>query len=393
MPLPHALRVGAAFLAAGALTACSDTTGPGFAVTLVGRVSQQTVTENPDGPILRCDVELDAIATGDGHATWQSGVFRWYLGVDRTAPIDSQPVSSDDVRANWGSPTLRAGRTSSPWFFQAGVPFEVEIALSYTVDGATRSDTATTRVACGAVPPAAGVARPTVTDVRITPATGDLEPGDSVTVTYTASSALGLWTTAVAISGPFDARQTFTEQQQKSRVRTATFPVPPGARPGARLTVAVIAEDAVSQFGAERVNLPVTFVDRTPPVLTSVTIGSGAGYWYTQFAVGDPITMWAAATDDNGLAWLVYEIGAPANIRDSVAISGAPLSSNRFAQVTAKPEWVGAPIVSAYVRDLAGNVSNTIRTAPDAVRIYPVVARETSPVVQLSDDQFTCPKP
>jgi len=389
MPLPHVLlRVGAAFLVAAAVAACSDTTGPGFAITLDGRVSNQTFTEESGRPVIRCEVELEAVATGDGHATWQSGVFRWYMGVDRTAPIDSQIVSKDEVHTTWGSSVIGAGRARSKWQFWADAPFEVEIALRYTVDGAARTDTATKRLACGAVPPAAGVARPTVTDVRITPATGDLEPGDTVTVTYTAASTIGLWTTTVVISGPFDARQSFSEQQLKSRVRTVTIPVPPGARHGAALTVAVIAEDAASQYGAERVNLPVTFVDRTAPVLTSVMIAHENLNSWSQFAVGDFMRLWAAATDDNGLAWFVYEIGAPANVRDSIAIPGGLLSANPLASVKTKAEWIGSPIVSAYVRDLAGNVSNIIRSAFEAVRIYPVVTRETSPVVQLPGDVF-----
>jgi hypothetical protein len=157
--------------------------------------------------------------------------------------------------------------------------------------------------------------------------------------------------------------------------------VPAGSRHGAAITVTVRAVDIALRSATSTPTTQLTFVDRAPPFLASVAtierfnrpLARGlAG----QYAVGDGMTLVVSASDDNALGWVVYELGPPASFRDSVALSGRSFIDRQLT-ITIRPEWVGAPVMSVYVRDGVGLVSRTLRSEPDSLRFYPLVQRPT----------------
>jgi hypothetical protein len=69
-------------------------------------------------------------------------------------------------------------------------------------------------------------------------------------------------------------------------------------------------------------------------------------------------TLSVQAADSDGLAWVGWELGPPANVRDSVAASGA--SDSVGFPVTVPSSFVGAPLtVKAFLRTSAGTLHDT----------------------------------
>jgi hypothetical protein len=208
------------------------------------------------------------------------------------------------------------------------------------------------------------------------------EVGDTVAIRYTATSTAGVWRSAVALAGAFEQQQVFSERGSSSVQRTAKFVVPAGARLDEPLHISVYAEDVGLQVAARHLPAAARIVDVTPPTLTSMTVYSGSWIDRRQAAVGDEIRLVAAARDDHALTWLVYELGAPANVRDSVPLAAGGASSDTWTAIlTAKPEWLGAFPLSAYVRDAAGHRSEVLDAGE--LRVYPVVERATSGVLDV----------
>jgi hypothetical protein len=352
---------------------------------VVGSPSE-TVTESSNGVSLTCDVTLRATATGHGIAAWRDGVMRFYAGPSRLFIEDSLPLSAADVRSVWGESITAGASPESRWRFSASLPFEIEMEFRLVGQSADQvPDPAKTRFACGPKPAALGTAPPTVTELTVSPS-GDLQPGDGFDVTYTATSPYALWSTALTISGPFTARRDLAERGVTSATHTVHFTVPAGAKLDMPITVAVASIDPGNRLGERTVVTSGRVVDRTPPVILGARfLGRGSPRLAGQFAVGDVATVGVTATDNNALEWLVWELGAPANMRDSVRAPIAGTSFPFYAEIRVRPEWVGSPVLSVYVRDAAGLKSQVLVSPPDSVRFYPLVSRPvTTPAVATS---------
>jgi hypothetical protein len=81
------------------------------------------------------------------------------------------------------------------------------------------------------------------------------------------------------------------------------------------------------------------------------------------------------AADNRELAWLGYEIGPPALIRDSVAVSGDTARLSR--DLIVLPAWRGRSGVTAFARDLWGTLA---QTQLDTITVVAAVRR---PLVTL----------
>lgn len=358
---------------------CRDSSAPrpSLAISLTNSTPYHDETETANGLTMSCSVTLTAIATGTGTATWQDGVVRYYLGDSRTVPVDSQTFTIADVRSAWGTTITQNERPQSNWSFTASVPFDVELELRYATEGSAAIAATKVRFACGPRAPSGTYAVPVVRQLDVTPTTGELQAGGGIDVTYVATSDYPLWSTTVVASGPFLLRRTVAENGATSVTRTVHFDVPGGAVKNTPIGITVTAEDGALQEGRRSVQTQTVVVDRTPPVLSSV-LNVAASTFAGQFAVGDSLRLMVTASDNDQVDWLVWELGAPANVRDSLPAPPRTTATTWNVALPVKPEWVGAPIMSLYVRDAAGLRSNVVSSVQDSVRFFPLVTHPTS---------------
>jgi len=90
-------------------------------------------------------------------------------------------------------------------------------------------------------------------------------------------------------------------------------------------------------------------VDYTAPQVQAAVAPSGA-----VFIPGDTFEISVTGTDETALAWIGYELGSPAAIRDSVQASGS--AAQHTFRLVLRAEWTEIPMtVSAYAHDAAGN--------------------------------------
>ena len=366
------------------LLGCRDSTGPrgqlNVALAVIGAPKVQ-VSPVPGNTRIVCDVAIGATITGPGIVVWREGVLRYFVGVDRTTVQDTVPIAAADVQQGWTPSTAGSLHPELDLRFTASVPFEAELELHYAGDPAGGTGTAKTRFACGPVPPTAGVAAPTISNVVVTPSTGDIQSGETFTVSYTATSPYALWSTAVRITGPYTTTLTTAEDPTTTATRTVRFVVPPGAQIGVPLGVNVIVQDAGMQQSAQYVQTQTVIGDRTPPSIYDARL-VGQFTLAGQVAVGDPLQVTVGGSDNNALSWLVWELSGSSTFRDSIPISG----SNGYWSLSpiARAEWVGTPTLSLYVRDGVGLKSTVMSSPANGLRIYPSVQYPTTPAVPFT---------
>jgi hypothetical protein len=366
-----------------AIACRGDVTGvqppPLDVVTAIISGPTSSIATTADGVMIECIVGLSVTPKGTGTGKWVDGVMRFYAGTNRSAPIDSVPMSKVEVDEAWGN-EIRAGSASNAdWRFSAPLPFEVEIEFRFMADGSSSTSTTKKRFACGPLPPPGAVAPPAVTQFTVAPTTGELQRGDALEITYAANSSWGLWETTIEISGPFTMKQAVAENGASSASRTVRLQVPPGAVRGVPIAVSIRTLDAGYQQGTRSVLTQTVVVDNIAPSIEMAMLPGGSyNALAGQFAVGDGVQLYVSAADNDILSWLVWELGAPANVRDSIAAPPNQTSAVWNAMLMVKPEWVGSPILSLYVRDAAGHKSATLGSAPDSLRFYPLVTRPTA---------------
>ncbi len=315
-----------------------------------------------EGPIIQCGVDLEATVDGPGRARFEGATFRWYAGVDRVTILDSLRIPGWQARAAWTSDTLSAERAeTTSWDISARAPFDAEIRFHYRDVGTNATGTATTRITCGPSLPAGGAPAPTVTITEVT-SRAELEPGDTVRISYLMRSDFGLWTSEVTAESAFVAQRSFAELMVPLALREAVFEVPKGANLDVPLTLVVRALDPALQATVVRVPTTMRIQDRQPPVIVSHGAISG------DFLVGQQFPIIVRATDNNQLAWLIYEFGAPVNLRDSIRVAADVPASDWNVPFVIQPSWVGTPTVSFFVRDAAGNASVPIQSLPGELR-------------------------
>jgi hypothetical protein len=315
-----------------------------------------------EGPIIQCGVDLEATVDGPGRARFEGATFRWYAGVDRGSVLDSLRVPGWQARAAWTADTLSAARVeTTSWDISARAPFDAEIRFHYRDVGTNATGTASTRFTCGPTLPAGGTPAPTIAVLEVT-TRPELEPGDTVRVTYVAQSSFGLWTTEANTESAFALRRHFAELMGPVALRDALFEVPRGATLGVPLAIVVQAADLALQTTTTRVETTMRVVDRRPPVIVSHGPLSG------DFTVGQLFPITVRATDNNQLGWLVYEFGAPVHLVDSVRVAADVPTSDWNVPLLVRPTWVGTPSLTVFVRDAAGNASFPLQSPTGGLR-------------------------
>ncbi len=356
-----------------AASACRDTTAPTIGV-VVGVYSQATpvLTADSSGfPVLQCEVQFSAQATGSGSATWMDATYYFYAGANRSTPQDSGVIPAATVQQTWGRATIAPGNELvSAWRFTAEMPFGVAVAYRYQV---SRRPVQTARVAfsCGPDSLPGGVP-PTIT-VATVDTSRPVQPGDSLHLHVSATSPAGLWATVVEIvgAGTCYTYRAFSDSLDASSSRALAVRVPPSCPIGSRLPVSVTVVDAALVKASQWLSAPA-LVDTTPPTV-AVTLQTRTGQArYSavglSFFEGDSIGIAVTAGDNYLLKYLIWDV-EPAGIRDSAEVSGSSVQQTILIPVGRG--WPDSVHVLVSARDLAGNASTTIEAGGGSVAILP----------------------
>lgn len=364
----------AAAVAAAIIAACGDGTGPANELDVsvgVDWVTGPNFNQAPEsGNRVACDVGLHAIATGSGKATWGAATFKWFAGKDRSAPVDSSVAPAVDVRRGWRDSSIVVGRRqTATWTLWAAVPFSGAIDFHYRVGGGPER-TASLAFDCGPAIPASATP-PSIPNITAQAPSGALEPGGLVTVDFTAISAIGVWRTAVLVSGPCEVYREFDERFETTVKRSATLQLPTNCELGAPVDVTVYVTDAALDRRARQVPSSYTLVDVTRPWIRGATAPRPTGPYFT----GDTIDFVVTAGDNHVVKSIVWE-ARPFGVRDSI-LSPAGGSDVKI-RIPVRPGWSGPIELRYFARDVAGLASDTIVSAPGSMTIYPGVDRPTT---------------
>lgn len=369
---PYARRV--ALLAAAAMTAaCGDAAGPTNKVDVsvgVDFITGPNLNQAPqDGNRVACDVNMHAVATGTGKAKWGRATFKWYAGKDRSTPMDSADAPAVDVRRAWRDSTIASGgRQETVWTVWADVPFSGAIDFHY--DAGQGDRTASLSFNCGPEVPAG--ASPTVIN-NITAQSRDpyLEPGGVLVVGYTAASSIGVWRTAVLVSGPCEVYREYDERFETTLNKSVALDIPSDCEPGAPVDVTVYATDAALDRRAKQISSSYTLVDKTRPWIRGTTLPRPTGPYFT----GDTI-VFDVETGDNHLVKSIVWEARPFGARDSIA--APPRGESVKVRMPVPSSWSGPAELRYFARDAAGLASDTIASSAGTVAIYPTVDRPTT---------------
>jgi hypothetical protein len=90
-----------------ALAACSDSTSPRASLDVkiaLASTGGPTMSSDADGnPQVACQLNFSLTASGKVNATWEDAIYRFYVGKDRTTPVDTLLIPSSDIAQGWGA--------------------------------------------------------------------------------------------------------------------------------------------------------------------------------------------------------------------------------------------------------------------------------------------------
>ena len=353
------------------VAACGESTGPKANVDVTVGVSNiigPNINVAPqNGNRVACDVGLFAKAVGNGKAKWGTATFRWFAGKDRSVAFDSSTTSVAVVRSAWGDSTVDAGdRLVTNWTVWASIPFSAAIDFHYRVGGGAEK-IATARFDCG--PPVPSNTTPAeLTNISAVAPVETLEPGGVLMVEYTAASQVGVWRTAVLVSGPCEVYEEFDERLETSLTKTAVMRIPADCELGAPVDVTVYATDATLDRRARQISTPYRLADKTKPTIRGTTIARPSGPYF----VGESIDFTVTPNDNHSLKSLVWEV-KPFGMRDSVEspARGAEVK----VRIPVREGWSGPVELRYFVRDATGLTSDTLVSAASSIAVYPTVQR------------------
>lgn len=348
-----------------------------------------TISGAPPTQTVQCSLDLHArFESPDDQpreAQWQQATRLIYIGGTR---VDSMDISPLTVSATWGGTMSKGAFRSSTWNVSWTAPFTGAFVFYYLVPG-KGAGSARVQFTCGT--PLPGAVPPTITAFSFTPSTGDVEPGDSLHVSYAATSSIELWNSSIVLSGACDGEVTFDERGKKSLNRTEIVVLPAACRPGQTVSVGVVVTNLT--FASDTAQAPSgpRVVDGTPPTV-SVSFFSpfnhspiptiGTRTWFTD----DTLFAYVEGRDNQSVTRLFWEV-QPAGFIDSIVVPAGFASYAGLVTIRPQRAWAGTrQVLRFYVRDAAGHLSDTVRSpaAPDSLRIYP----DTSyPAVTASLDQ------
>ncbi|HYW10472.1 MAG TPA: hypothetical protein VE871_00915, partial [Longimicrobium sp.] len=351
----------AALLLMGAAAACDRGSGtdpePALAVQLTVAATSRMDRAADESPIVSCEIALNATATGDEGMVgrWSEGMLRYMVGAD-TVPVDSLQLTGADLEQIFGPSALAPGYSESNTLrLTASVPFSVRVELAYRATGSRQDEWVRGTAACGPRPGQG--AAPALSNFSVAGPAGELQPGDTLTITWTAHSPVGLWETGFQVSGAFQhmvrsARLATTDPSTS----TVKLVIPPTAVLGRPVLVRPFAMDAALQSSVGTVHTTVPLVDRRPPAAYTVALErQDFGVRLEgQYPTVDSIALFVGAEDNHQIEYVVFEAGPAGTHRDSVRYATRTLDGFKIAVPAA---LAGQRGLRVQVRDVAGNAS------------------------------------
>jgi len=323
-----------------------------------------------------CDLHLRAVASGDGIATWGNATIYWFIGKDRSTPVDSAPIPASIVQSAWGGANIAADTARNAlWRITAGIPFGAAIDYQYRPAGQSQARTASVSFTCGPTPPLTATP-PVVTSLTVRTSDPAVEPGDTVIVDFSATSQVGLWYSLSRLSGPCSVEVLSAEALANSVSRSIRLPLPSDCALGVPATVSVHLLDIGLEERERTQPTGWSLTDVTPPTISVIffpPLGSATTEIAGDYYGDQDIAVDFHAGDNHALDALVWEV-SPVGVRDSVLVSGDGASIR--VPLRARSEWAGTLVeLQFFARDAAGLTSEVVRSAPGAIRIYPTVER------------------
>lgn len=335
-------------------------------------------------PSVRCDIAFVATPAGTAKGIWTGVKLRYFAGVDRQSPLDSAFIAAADGPLFAHDTILAARADTSEWRFTSPYPFSIEADFQYRRLGSTETQHAPARTDCGAVPPT-NAAAPTAEVLEIRGSDPTLEAGDTLIVRYRLTGPAGLWRSVLSVNGPFQASRGRFEGQATTVEREDRFVVPRHSIAGQFVGVNLRLTDNTGRESVQALPTGIRFVDVDRPVVNAVSIRASR-----EFVVGEWFDFSYAVSDDNDVAWVIFQLEGGVSVRDSVPvhIDGAEPYENGFYLALVQAAWVGKEASFAlWTRDAAGNVSDTVRLSSP-----PITFR--APALRLSGAAMTsrCPR-
>ena len=367
--------------AAGALAALSAscreaTTKPELGVTVgVAQLVGPTLLADSIGrQLIECDPTLVARDGNSRRALWDGATFSFYAAGDSTTVLASQSVPAETVQESWGDYWIYPDSVATArWRITAGIPYRVKMEYYYQLDGGW-SDSTSVSVTCA--PSVTPGAPPVITNLQVRPDTA-VGPGDTLSISYAATSTTGLWQSVIQLSGACDTTLLFAEEMRASADRLVTVVVPAACRLGYSLTVTAYAYDAALQSAVEAVYLGALVDRRRPVVSGTVTTPNTYGTWaslaaFNGYILSSNVLSMNVTASDNHLLHAAYWDLQPAGFRDSLPLN-LPSIGAWTVTLTAKNAWAGPQQLRLWATDASGNVSDTAETAPGALDVVPMV--------------------
>ena len=317
-------------------------------------------TSADSGQRIECAINLSAKASGTDSATWSGGTIRFYEGTNRSVPLDSLAVSASDVQSKWGSAHIAGGQTqTSQWNLQAGAPFSVEIELPYQ-PAHSGADTAKASFDCGPKP-AADARPPSSNSITVRTGSDSLQPGDELTIDYTITSTVGLWQTAVQLSGACPVYLTTHQAGLQTVLRSSVaIKLSAACQLGNNVVVTVFATDAGLETGSKALSTLYRLVDTRPPALRATVLPAPSPQPPVIFA-GDSVGMHVTATDNHALGGVVFDL-APDSVGLGLLYTIVATDSidDQDVFIDPLPGTAGPMQLQVYARDAVGHQSEVL---------------------------------
>lgn len=370
------------FLAGAIVVSCREVTAPPdqnarFTVAVTEVVGPSFSSDSSGRQLIACDLTLQANNAASQRAAWLDATFGFYLPGDSTTPFSVDTLPAAAIAASWGADSIGPGAAQvAYWHLSATVPFALRIRFSYQL---AHGATGTTEVATSCEPTTVPGPPPVITTLTYQPDT--LEPGDTLHLSYAATSSVELWESVIRISGPCDTTLLIPEQLRLAVAHEIALVMPPGCALGVPLAVTASAFDARLQGTSRALTLPA-LVDHRAPALT-VLIRTPYNDWASPDSIaaylftGDAIALSLKATDNHSLHAISWAV-QPAGYRDSTLVIGT--SAFMGQGIPAQAGWVGPIQLQLYATDAAGNVSDTAVSAPGGIQVYPTVGPAPTPM-------------
>jgi len=353
-----------------AVVACGDSTGPEAPFSISVSIKSSTGPTFVDFDTLaqiQCDITLQAVARGPGTATWGGGTFYTYFGPDRATPLDSGTLSAATIQQSWGAPTIDSTQArEAEWRLSASIPFDLAFAFTYSRDNGQVTRTSPLKFTCGPPIPA-GTSPPKFSSVGTKPGSGEIDGGDTLTVSYSVGSTIGIWESRIELSGACTISRVFPEHLVTAAMRSVQIVIPAGCVLGTLLNVSIGAFDAAGQ-GVESQIATLSLVDRKPPrtvLYVDWLYNSPLGAYVLG---GDSLLVGVGGSDNNAMSALFWKL-APVGTVDSM-LGGQPFFGRQVA-VPTPDSSAGKVVMRAWSHDAAGLVSDTAISPLDSVRVVP----------------------